>query len=260
MLKRIIVGASVAAAGWAGYAAVRRWWGSWGVDPAETIRELPGDDLVAHASAVDTRGITVDAPPEKVWPWIVQMGYGRAGWYGYDRLDMGGASADRIVPDWQRLEVGDTLPTHPDGGFEVKSLEPGHALVLYVDSVIAERWTKKGREQGAAEATPPGLAASGRFLETSMPREFAASWAFVVEPAGEGRTRLIERFRLRGAEDGAGARAMGALLGFGVFVMAQRHMVGLKQRAEGLGRAPAAPAVTPVEPGVDESLGVAQPA
>jgi hypothetical protein len=141
-------------------------------------------------------------------------------------------STDRIVPDWQQLEVGETLPTHPDGGFEVKALEPGHALVLYVDSAIAERWTKKDREQGAAEATPPGLAASGRFLETSMPREFAASWAFVVEPAGEGRTRLIERFRLRGAVDGSGARAMGALLGFGVFVMAQRHMVGLKQRAE----------------------------
>jgi hypothetical protein len=232
MIKRVIVGTAMAAAGWAAYYNVRRWWATWGADPADADRALPGDDLVTGASAEDTRGITIDAPPESVWPWVVQMGYGRAGWYSYDRLDMRGESADRIVPEWQQLEVGDTLPTHPDGGFDVRVLDPGRALVLYVDSAIAERWRAKARERRSGATMPPGLAASGQFLDTTMPREFAASWAFVVEPAGEGRARLVERFRFRGAEDAPGARAMGALLGFGVFVMAQRHMVGLKQRAE----------------------------
>lgn len=232
MIKRIIVGTAVAAAGWVAYSGARRWWETWGIDPAESNRAMPGDDLVANAIGEDTRGITIDAPPEAVWPWLVQMGFGRAGWYSYDRFDMRGESAERIVPEWQRLETGDTLPTHPGGGFVVKVLEPGHALVAYVDSAIAEGWKAGARNQGADAEMPPGLAASGQFLDTTMPREFAASWAIVIEPAGEDRTRLIERFRYRGDATGPGARAMGALLGFGVFVMAQRHMTGLRRRAE----------------------------
>jgi hypothetical protein len=88
-----------------------------------------------------------------------------------------------------------------------------------------------------------------------MPREFAASWAFLVEPAAEGRTRLIERFRYRATDGGAGARAMGALLGFGVFVMEQRHMVGLRQRVEAH-----AGTSTPEAAGAEESTEVLQPA
>ena len=60
--------------------------------------------------SIDTRTIEVDAAPEDVWPWLVQMGYGRAGWYSYDQMDQKGRSADEIVPEWQGLAVGDTMP------------------------------------------------------------------------------------------------------------------------------------------------------
>src|SRR6185369_12325462 len=90
----------------------------------------------------ETRGITIDAVVEDVWPWLMQLGYGRGGWYSYDKLDMKGHSATEILPEWQGLQVGDTVPTHPDGGFEVRALEPGRALVLYVDSEIAGQWKK----------------------------------------------------------------------------------------------------------------------
>ena len=70
-----------------------RWWRTWGYDPIEESKALPGDDLVPTPKGIITRGITIDAPPEAVWPWLVQMGYGRAGWYSYDRMDMKGGSA-----------------------------------------------------------------------------------------------------------------------------------------------------------------------
>ena len=99
--------------------------------PDQASRRLPGDEIVPEPVAIETRGITIDAPPATVWPWLVQMGYGRAGWYSYDQLDQRGASADEIVPAWQELAVGDILPTHPGGGFEVAILEaparPGRA-------------------------------------------------------------------------------------------------------------------------------------
>ena len=248
MIKRVVVGATIAAAGVAAYASVRRWWETWGVDPAESARALPGDDLVEQPTTSDTRVLTIDAPPEAVWPWLVQMGYGRAGWYSYDRLDMRGTSAEEIVPEWQNLSVGDTLPTHPGGGFEVRVLEPGHALVAYVDSAMAARW-KEGRDAG--ETQPTGLAVSGGFLDTSMPREFAATWTFVVEREAGGRTRLIERVRARFDGPTAGSRLMGPALGFGVFFMTQRHMLGVRKRAEAHARR----GVMADEPSIPEPVG-----
>src|SRR4249920_3948909 len=88
-----------------------RWWRTWGVDPVETAKPLPGDELVPTPTAIDTRGIVVDAPPEAIWPWLVQMGFGRGGWYSYDQLDMGGSSAVTLVPEWANLAVGDIVPT-----------------------------------------------------------------------------------------------------------------------------------------------------
>jgi hypothetical protein len=157
------------------------------------------------------------------------MGYGRAGWYSWDRLDMKGDSADRILAEHQGLAVGDTVPTDPGGGFEVRVLEPHEALVLHVDpQVLAARETK-----GKADAVPAGLAASGKFLETTVPQDFAASWAFVLRSLPDGRTRLLERFRARMGSQTSGSRALGPLLGFGVFVMTQKQMTGIKARAEG---------------------------
>ena len=224
MLKRIAVGAAIAGASWLAYVGVRQWWNTWGVVPDEAARELPGDDLVPDAKAVDTRGITIEASPERVWPWLVQMGYGRGGWYSIDQLDMRGKSADRIVEAWQDLAVGDVLPTHPGGGFEVRVLEPNRKLVLFGDPSTMQPMT--GPE---SEGLPAGLAASGSFL-AATPSEFAASWSFVLEPLGPNRTRLIERMRYWSADGTPVTKAALSLLGFGVFVMMQRQMTGIRAR------------------------------
>ena len=108
------------------------WWREWG-RRAEDDGPLAGDDLVAAPTAIETRGIDIAAPPEAVWPWLTQMGYGRAGWYSYDALDMNAPSADDLRPDLGTA-VGDVMPTHPGGGFAVRIVDPPHALVLYSDT------------------------------------------------------------------------------------------------------------------------------
>ena len=127
MLRRfLMVGVSLGAALTATYlVAVRPLWRHWGVDPAEAERALPGDDLVPEPTATDTRGLTIAAPPSAVWPWLVQMGFGRAGWYSYDAIDMSNKSAWEIHPEWQSLVVGDKVPTDPRGGFLVKHVDAG---------------------------------------------------------------------------------------------------------------------------------------
>ena len=86
--------------------------------------------------------VTLDAPPAAVWPWLVQMGTDRAGWYSWDRLDNGGRpSADRVHPEWQRLSVGDRLASSRDGSywFEVAALEPDRFLALRAPLDLAAR-------------------------------------------------------------------------------------------------------------------------
>ena len=141
MLKRLfVIGATAASVGAAiAYVKGRAAFRTWGVVPEEASRPLPGDDLVAEAEAIDTRGIDIAATPEEVWPWLVQMGYGRAGWYSYDELDMDHPSAERLIPELQHVKVGDVFPTHPGGGFEVKVVKPHKALVLYADRELVER-------------------------------------------------------------------------------------------------------------------------
>ena len=232
MIKRIVVGSAIAAGSWAAYSGVRQWYRTWGIDPAEAEKVLPGDELVAEPTACDTRGITIDAPPEAVWPWLVQMGYGRGGWYSYDAIDMKGASSDAILPEHQSIAVGDIVPTDPGGGFVVKVVEPGQALVLYIDPEVLA--TRKEAPVPATQA--PGLAVSGRFLETATPPQFTAAWIFALEPLDGGRTRLIERFRVRMDGGTPASRFLAPVLGFGVFVMTQRQMLGIKARAEKLTR------------------------
>jgi hypothetical protein len=224
----------LAGAGFAGYRfVVEPWWRSWGVDPAESDRPLAGDELVPAPTEVDTRGITIAAPPSRVWPWLVQMGFGRAGWYSYDRMDMGGRSTDRIAPEWQSIAVGDTLPTHPGGGFVFKGFEPESALVHFLDNDIVQGWTNRHEEHPEGNGkTPANLAAAGAFMNAAQPPQFAASWAFVLEPLGDDRTRLVERFRIRFGEGRAWNRYALPMMGFGVFVMMRKQMLGLKERAE----------------------------
>ena len=83
---------------------VRPWQLRWGATDEEVSRSMPGDDIMLHPNFNATRAITINARPEQIWPWIVQMGFGRAGWYSYDWLDnLGRPSAERIV---QCVETG----------------------------------------------------------------------------------------------------------------------------------------------------------
>lgn len=248
--------AVIAGVTWATGSAVRRWWHEWGVDPLEATRLLPGDDLVPDAVAVDTRGIDIAARPEDVWPWLVQMGFGRAGWYSYDVVDMRGRSADRILPEFQTLAEGDVMPAHPAGGFVVRGIDPGRSLVLYLDDEIAAAQAHAAEAAGkataageaaagapaatgeataaageTAEETPVNLRASGAFMASAMTR-YAASWTFVLEPTPTG-TRLIERFRVRLEGGSQLAPIAQPALGFGVFLMARRQLLGIRERAEG---------------------------
>ncbi len=227
-----MVAAGMTLGGAVAWFGVRPWWHRWGVDPAEAGTALPGDDVVPGAPISDTRAITIDAPPAAVWPWLVQMGFGRAGWYSYDAIDMKGRSADRILPDVGTLAVGDIVPTHPGGGFEVKAIEPGRALVLYLDTDLVGSQADVARES-AEGATPPNLQAAGALMGAAQPTEFAASWAFVIEPLGDDRTRLIERFRVNFSGGGRSwTRYTLPLMGFGVFAMVRKQMLGIKARAE----------------------------
>lgn len=206
-----------------------RWWRTWGTDPVEAAEPMPGDEIVPTPTAIDTRGITVGAPPEAVWPWLVQMGFGRAGWYSYDQLDMRGKSATRLMPAWQELKVDDLVPTGPESGFVVRGLEPGRVLTLYLDTALVA--SQAAEAQAGRPDIPPGLAASGAFLR-STPQDFAVSWTFLLEPLEGGRTRLIERVRVRFGDGGRAFGVIAPVMGFGVFVMTQRQMLGIRERAE----------------------------
>jgi hypothetical protein len=163
----------------------------------EAMRSLPGDALVADAKIRWTHAITIRAHPADIWPWLVQMGCRRAGWYSYDGLDNAGVpSAERIVPELQQVQVGDIFPMTPKAKdrFVVRVVQPDRALVL-------------GDEAGQM------------------------SWAFALEPAGETGTRLITRSRAT-----AGRLALGLMLkvfwhpaGFG---MQRRQLLNLKRLAE----------------------------
>jgi len=236
--KKLLIGIAAATAGaGAAYAfALRPWWRSWGVDPSEADLVLAGDELVPDANVIETRGIEIGAPPADVWPWLVQMGYNRAGWYSYDVMDMKGASADRIVPELQQLAVGDLVPNSPDTAFVVKAIDSGRALVLFADEKTVQEQVAAARARKEAgepvEATPANLAAAERMMP-SMPG-FSASWAFVLRPIDDGqRTRLVERFRVRmPAQESPAAGVMAGMFGFGVFAMTRKQMLGIRDRAE----------------------------
>jgi hypothetical protein len=239
MIGRLVVVAAGATAGaiatWK--LALEPWYREWGVDPAVAPRALPGDDVIAEPTVVDTRVIEIAASPEGVWPWLVQMGFGKAGWYSYDMVDMIGQSVDEIRPEWQSLSVGDIVPFQPSGGFVVKSIEPGRSLVLYMDSKLIteqiEAAEAKAAERGESpEATPANLRAAGAAMSPAMPPDFEVSWAFVLEPIEGGKTRLIERLRVRLGEGQPMSKVAGPFMGFGVFLMTRKQMLGIRQRAE----------------------------
>jgi hypothetical protein len=193
---------------------------AWGVEPGEADLSLPGDDLIAEPSATETRGIDISAPPASVWPWLVQMGYERGGWYSYDAMDQKHPSADTIMPEFQSLQAGDILPFGVGSGFRAAVVEPERALVLYLDTELARELLDKAVAEG--EMPEPG--------RTSFP-DFAVSWAFFLQPS-EGGTRLVERFRAKTPGNAAAHAVLGEIMGTGIVLMTRKQMLGIKERVE----------------------------
>jgi hypothetical protein len=106
----------------------------WGATDEEVQRPMPGDELNLNPKFLATRAITIEGKPEDIWPWLMQMGYRRAGFYGYDILENLGSprgirSADRILPELQHFSVGDEVPISPAGGLVFYAIEPNHYLI-----------------------------------------------------------------------------------------------------------------------------------
>jgi proline iminopeptidase len=149
-----------------------------GAEGDEATRDLPGDEVVPDAVHQSTMAATIAAPPEEVWPWLVQMGCGRAGWYSYDLLDNGGRpSAREIDPGLQEIAEGDVLPNVPNGatGFTVARVIPGRALVLGATVTLPER------------IPVDAIGVRG-----------PTSWAFVLDERVPVSTRLVVRIRAGG--------------------------------------------------------------
>jgi proline iminopeptidase len=189
-------------------------------DERDRIRPLPGDELVSDPHWSTTFATTIHAHAGDVWPWIVQLGYGRAGWYTWYRYDNGGVpSADIIVPELQDLHVGGVVPDGPRaregfGVWSVRSMEPPRSLVL-----VSRRNPFDGRE----------------VLEGDPSVYIDCSWVFVLEEETPGWTRLVVRVRARLENIGHGAllaRAMRLIFGVGDTVMERTLLEGIKARAE----------------------------
>jgi hypothetical protein len=211
--------AGVAAAGAAALSAyilvVRPWHRRWGATDEEVERPLPGDELVSEANFQTTRAIDIEAPPEQVWPWLVQIGQGRGGFYSYDVLENAMGldihSADRIVAEYQDLAVGDEIAIAPEGGgFTVVAIEPQRHLLL--------------EAQGAGDSEIDAV-----FRQADA----ASTWLFLLEARGDNRTRLIVRWRARwGLTKSFASFLMGVVLDPIEFLMEQKMMRGIKERAE----------------------------
>ena len=135
MRRRSIVGVTAVVGAGAAYLLLARPRHlRWGATDEESSAPLPGDELIASPDLTATRAITVRAAVEEVWPWIAQLGQGRGGFYSYDILEnlvgCGIHSADRILPEWQTIQVGDEVKLHPEVPLEVAVVLPGRALVL----------------------------------------------------------------------------------------------------------------------------------
>jgi hypothetical protein len=178
---------------------------TWGARPEEAAREMAGDDLLPDAPVVSTRAVSVQAPPEDIWPWLVQMGPGRGGAYTYDWIEnllgLGMHSADEILPEFQGLKVGDILPLNKKTRLRVEVLDgsgPEPALVL--------------RSEDGAWV-----------------------WSFALFPEGDGVTRLVSRNRIHDAQAGLAGRVLSMyLMEPGSLIMERKMLDGIKERAERL--------------------------
>jgi hypothetical protein len=173
---------------------IRPWHLHWGATASEAARPMPGDSLIPDPSLNATRGITIAARPEQIWPWLIQMGPGRGGWYSYDRLDnRGRPSADSVVPAWQvPLRPGDSLGVGPGPRFQVMAIAANEYLVL-----------------------GPQI-----------------SWTFALYPQPDGTTRLVERLRARYHWGSVRGALFAAVLDLGDFIMMRKQLLTLRERIE----------------------------
>lgn len=131
---------------------LRPWQLTWGATPEEVARALPGDDLVERPTLCATRAVTIAAPAERIFPWLVQVGVKRAGWYSYDWLDnLGRPSARQIHPELQQVEPGQLLPMSPDGkqGIRIYSLDPPTSMVWGTPGDTTWVWQLESGADGA---------------------------------------------------------------------------------------------------------------
>ena len=174
----------------------------WGATDSEIERPMAGDELNPNPSFLATRAITVEGSPEEIWPWLLQMGYGRAGYYGYDLLENAGSpeglkSADEILPKFQNFVVGDELPISAVVSMTFHAIEPNRHLI----------WL-------GGEVTNPG----------------AFTWA--LYPLDEDRTRLVSRIRWSYHPTSVGIFALELFTEFADHIAVRKILQGVKQRVE----------------------------
>jgi hypothetical protein len=213
-----VIGAAAIASTVLANPLLRNFYRKWGATEHEAHKPLAGDGLIPKPRMEYTRAISIKAPPDRVWPWLIQIGYGRAGWYSYDVLeDMVGAgvfvdgeSAERVVPELQDLKVGDKIALHEELAFEVHTIESPRTLIL-------------------------------RDMSERGPDDFMhCSWVFVLEdpedlelPEFAGGTRLLIRWRLDYTPKRSNDLMWKVFVEPINFVMERKMMLGLKHRAEG---------------------------
>lgn len=178
---------------------LRPWQLQWGATDDEIKRAMPGDDVVHKPSFNATRAVTIHAPPENIYPWIVQMGVTRAGWYSYDLLDnLARPSSESILPEYQNLQVGDVVPMSPDGkqGMQVKGLSRNKWMLW---------WDNIGD----------------------------STWAWEIYPEGEDSSRLVTRVRVK-YRWLSPAILFNLLVEFFDILMMRKCMLGIKRRGEAM--------------------------
>lgn len=196
---------SSAAFGYLGW--LRRWQMRWGATDEEVALVAPGDDLVPNPNFVATRAVAIRARPDEVWPWLKQIGHGRAGWYSYDLLDnQGKESAWEIIPSLQGMTVGDVVPMSEQEG------EPFGPTVLALDSPHIMLWG-----------------------DPEVPHRF--TWLWLLRD-GQGGIRLVSRVRCRlswrGKQAGMPAALFALMMEFADPIMMTRCLNNIARRAEAL--------------------------
>jgi hypothetical protein len=177
----------------------------WGVTEAETKRPMPGDDEVKRPISVSTNAVSIRARAADIWPWLVQMGYRRGGMYSYDRIDrllgiLDRPSANRIIPEFQHLQVGDVIPMGKPPSWPVKAIEPNKSLLIVI------------REPGVE-----------------------VTWCFMLDEIDDKQTRLVLRVRSRLAVTPMLLLSL-PIMYPGQYLMIRKMLLGIKQRAESLAR------------------------